>query len=404
MSALTYTYYKGILNSQFHVPDVKDRQGTRMGNIVLERRFLLKDPIEITENEFRDKVANRHSDGAIAWQRRFVDSHANQSYQIQPHVYQKGREVIEFETAGNETAEIVDELFVEYSPTEANKAYNSWDFIAQKDHSFHGRISGEGYCRVPLLSVEERAKQFEELNEIERIKILKNRRGCFHRFMPNRNPMSVFTGGINTPGVGMGGGCMKKGCGSMGCGLLSLLALLALLLLLWKSCDKTEEAQQQNSNRVIHDTVYIKEKKQIKEFVDSTTIEKTDAILLPNVQFYTNSANLLPYSIQSIQELADYMAEHPNINAVIKGHTDDVGDAEANLKLSQARAETVKQVLISFGISSERIEAKGFGERNPKTQDQTVEARAINRRVEVELTNTEKVETKRTEKKAKDGN
>jgi outer membrane protein OmpA-like peptidoglycan-associated protein len=398
VSALTFTYYKGILNSQFHVPKIKDSQGTRMGNVVLERRFLLKDPIEISESEFRDKVSNRHSDGAIAFQRRFVDHDSNQSFHIQPHVYQKGREIVEFESASKEHAEIVDELFVVYTATEADKAYHAWDFIAQKDHSFHGRISGEGYCRVPKLSDEERAKQFAELNEID----LKNRRCCLHRLIsPILKLMSLFTG--NTPG-GIGGGCMKKGCGSMGCGLLSLLALLALLLFLWKSCDKTEEAQQQNSNRVIHDTVYIKDKKQIKEFVDTTTIEKTEAILLPNVQFYTNSANLLPYSIQSIQELADYMASHPNANAVIKGHTDDVGDAEANLKLSQARAETVKQVLVSFGIASERIEAKGFGERMPKTRDQTVEARAINRRVEVELTNTEKVETKRTEKKAKNGN
>ena len=401
MSALKFKYYKGILNSQFLVPKINDRHGTRMGNVVLESRFLLKDPVEISESEFRDKVSNRHSDGAIAFQRRFVETDVNQSFQIHPHVYQKGREIVEFETVEQDRAEIIDELFVEYTPTEADKAYNSWDFIAQKDHSFHGRISGEGYCRVPILSDEERAKQFAELNEIKRLNILKNRRGCFHWFLPNRNPMSLFTG--YTP-EGMGGGCMKKGCGSVGCGLLSLLALLALLLSLWKSCDKTEEAQQQNSNRIIHDTVYIKDKKQIKEFVDSTTVEKTEAILLPNVQFYTNSANLLPYSIQSIQELADYLAAHPNANAVIKGHTDDVGDSEANLKLSQERAETVKQVLVSFGIASERIEAKGFGERMPKTQDQTVEARAINRRVEVELTNTDKVETKRTEKKAKDGN
>lgn len=396
MSDVTYKYFRGILNSQFHVPKIKDKHGTRMGNVVLERRFLLKDPIEISESEFRDKVSNRHSDGAIAWQRRFVESDANQSFQIHPHVYQKGREIIEFESDANEHAEIIDELFVEYSPTEADKAYNSWDFIAQKDHAFHGRISGNGYCRVPTLSTDEREKQFVELNENERLNILKKKRGCFHWFMPNRNPLSLFSGNIP-------GGCMKKGCGSMGCGLLSLLALLALLLLLWKSCNKTQ-ADQQNSNRVIHDTVYIKDKKQIKEFVDTTTVEKTEAILLPNVQFYTNSANLLPYSIQSIQELADYLAAHPNANAVIKGHTDDVGDADANLKLSQARAETVKQVLVSFGIASERIEAKGFGERNPKTRDQTIEARAINRRVEVELTNTDKVETKRTEKKTKDGN
>ena len=278
MSALKYTYYKGILNSQFHVPNINDRHGTRMGNVVLVRRFLLKDPIEISENEFRDKVANRHSDGAIAWQRRFVDNDTNQSFQILPHVYQKGREIVEFESAEQDRAEIVDELFVEYTPTEADKAYHAWDFIAQKDHSFHGRISGEGYCRVPILSVEERAKQFAELNEIERLNILKNKRGCFHWFMPNRNPMSLFTG--NTPG-GMGGGCMKKGCGSMGCGLLSLLALLALLLSLWKSCDKTEEGQQQNSKRVIHDTVYIKEKKQIDftALIGATDLQNSTTII-----------------------------------------------------------------------------------------------------------------------------
>ena len=86
-----------------------------MGNVVLDRRFLLKDPIEISESEFRDKITNRHSDGAIAFQRRFAESNANQSFQIHPHVYQKGREIVEFESADQERAEIVDELFVEYT-------------------------------------------------------------------------------------------------------------------------------------------------------------------------------------------------------------------------------------------------------------------------------------------------
>jgi outer membrane protein OmpA-like peptidoglycan-associated protein len=106
---------------------------------------------------------------------------------------------------------------------------------------------------------------------------------------------------------------------------------------------------------------------------------------------------LLPYSIRSIQELADYMNLRPAINAVIKGHTDDVGDAEKNLVLSQKRAETVRQVLISLGINADRIEAKGYGESMPKTRDQTVEARAINRRVEVELLNTNQIENHRSE-------
>jgi OOP family OmpA-OmpF porin len=96
--------------------------------------------------------------------------------------------------------------------------------------------------------------------------------------------------------------------------------------------------------------------------------------------------------------LAEYLGTHPQINALIKGHTDDVGDAQANLKLSQERAETVRQVLINFGVEPSRVEASGFGESQPKTRDQTIEARAINRRVEVELKNTETTETKRSEK------
>jgi len=120
---------------------------------------------------------------------------------------------------------------------------------------------------------------------------------------------------------------------------------------------------------------------------DTTIITQADAILLPNVQFYTNSARLLPYSLQAIEELAEYLNRYPAISALIKGHTDDVGDAGANLKLSQDRAETVRQVLISLGVEANRVEAVGYGESRPKTTDQTVEGRALNRRVEVELKN-----------------
>jgi outer membrane protein OmpA-like peptidoglycan-associated protein len=135
----------------------------------------------------------------------------------------------------------------------------------------------------------------------------------------------------------------------------------------------------------------------IKKFMDTTTISKTEAIELPNVQFYTNSANLLPYSISSIQQLAEYLNEHPEVQATIVGHTDNVGDATANLNLSKARAETVKKVLLSFGVDGARVQAVGKGESQPRTTNDTVEGRALNRRVEVQLTNTETTETKSTE-------
>lgn len=401
MSEKKYKYYRGILHSQFIVPEVDQRYATRVGSIQLEPRYLLKDPIEISEKEFSDTIEERHSDGAIAWQRRFMDSNPNDSFELKPHVYQRHKSIVEFDIKGEEFAEIVDEIFVEYSHTQADEAYKSWDFIAQKNQKFHGKITGIGFCKVPVLRSEEREAILAELVEIERIKNLKARNGCLSWLIPSKGFNSFLPTG--TSGTTNKKGCMKGGCSGMGCGILSLLALLGLLLGLWRGCQNSDVKDDKSSNRVIHDTVYIKEEAQVKEFADTTTIKRTDAILLPNVQFYTNSANLLPYSIRSIQELANYMSAHPNIEAVIKGHTDDVGEAEANLILSQSRAETVKQVLISLGIQSERLEAKGFGEQMPKTRDETVEGRAINRRVEVELFNTEETETIRSEKTQENG-
>ena len=157
--------------------------------------------------------------------------------------------------------------------------------------------------------------------------------------------------------------------------------------------------------RVIHDTVYVDENSKqdvIKRFMDTTTVFKTSAIELPNVQFFTNSAKLLPYSINSIQQLADYLIAHPHINAVIEGHTDNIGDPEANLKLSQQRAEAVRQLLISLGVDAGRVEARGYGKNKPRASNENLEGRALNRRVEVRLINTEKVETSSTE--VQDGN
>jgi outer membrane protein OmpA-like peptidoglycan-associated protein len=180
-----------------------------------------------------------------------------------------------------------------------------------------------------------------------------------------------------------------------------LLGLLGFLFNLFQNFRDDQNRSSEQAQKVIHDTIYLKEGKQVKEFVDSTLIRKTDAILLPNVQFYTNSARLLPYSIRPIQELAEFLESHPDMKAIIQGHTDDVGDDGANLKLSQDRAESVRSVLISLGIAPERVEAIGYGETRPKVRGQNVEARALNRRVEVELRNMESVETKRTEKKAR---
>ncbi len=393
MKEARFRYFKGRLTSQFLVENIKDQQGHRFGNLLLQPRHYLSGFTEVGEDEYSAALASRLSEDSLAWQRRFLlreENDANSRLQIHPHILQKGETLVEFDTPGQAPfAELVNEIYAEFPEASPDSSYRGWEFIAVKDGKYHGRISGNAYCRVMELDPEEKQQKLQAISRRDNFNSSAGNKGCLPTLIP-------FAGGLNPISLFTGGGCLSGGCSQMGCGLLSLLALLAGILSLFRSC--TKDAVQNNSPRVVHDTVYVKDGMQVKEFVDSTLVNKTDAILLPNVQFYSNSARLLPYSIRPIQELAAYLDSHPQLKAVIKGYTDDVGEEDANQQLSQARAEAVRSVLISLGISPDRVKAIGYGESLPKVRGQSVEARALNRRVEVELFNTETVETRRTEK------
>ena len=122
---------------------------------------------------------------------------------------------------------------------------------------------------------------------------------------------------------------------------------------------------------------------------------------LPNVQFEKNKAKLLDSSKEDLDKLAKHLIENKQVKAEIIGHTDGSGDDKANQVLSQNRAESVRQYLIKKGIEPNRIKAVGKGESEPKTTNETLEGRAMNRRVEVKLSETEKVE--QTKKRVKKG-
>ncbi|MEO0558144.1 MAG: OmpA family protein, partial [Bacteroidota bacterium] len=77
------------------------------------------------------------------------------------------------------------------------------------------------------------------------------------------------------------------------------------------------------------------------------------------------------------------LVENPNSQIAVVGHTDDVGEADANLDLSARRAQTVVAYLAARGVAPERLKAVGKGETEPLVNDTTPEARAQNRRVEV---------------------
>jgi len=77
------------------------------------------------------------------------------------------------------------------------------------------------------------------------------------------------------------------------------------------------------------------------------------------------------------------LKDNPDVSIHIEGHTDSIGTEEYNLQLSRKRAESVRNYLVSKGISPERITIFGFGASMPIATNQTEEGRALNRRVEV---------------------
>jgi OOP family OmpA-OmpF porin len=76
------------------------------------------------------------------------------------------------------------------------------------------------------------------------------------------------------------------------------------------------------------------------------------------------------------------MKDYPDLNVVIEGHTDSVGTAAYNKKLSQRRAEAIKKYMVESGIDTNRLKAQGFGMDNPIASNKTEEGRQQNRRVE----------------------
>lgn len=102
------------------------------------------------------------------------------------------------------------------------------------------------------------------------------------------------------------------------------------------------------------------------------------------IDFDTDSAQIKAKYEAQMTRVADFMKEYPETTALVAGHTDDVGSYNYNMRLSQRRAESVMNLLITkFGIDKSRLEAKGYGDTRPLEYNTTAEGRKKNRRVEV---------------------
>ena len=108
----------------------------------------------------------------------------------------------------------------------------------------------------------------------------------------------------------------------------------------------------------------------------------TSILKLRNVEFYTGSDRLTPQGQRTLNQVAGVLGKYPGMPVEIAGHTDSMGDANSNMKLSSERAAAVKQYLVEKGIAAGSLTDIGFGATKPIASNETAAGRQENRRVE----------------------
>jgi OOP family OmpA-OmpF porin len=108
-------------------------------------------------------------------------------------------------------------------------------------------------------------------------------------------------------------------------------------------------------------------------------------VVLKGASFDIGSVTLLPESHRTLRAVARAMRANPRLAVEVGGHTDSIGDARGNQRLSHRRAEAIKLFIVSEGVAPERLSATGYGETRPVDDNQTPAGRANNRRVEFKV-------------------
>ncbi len=129
--------------------------------------------------------------------------------------------------------------------------------------------------------------------------------------------------------------------------------------------------------------------------IPGAEVERRDDSLLVNFQssllFDTGHSTLQPGAYDRLRSLARTLNNYPKSRVIIKGHTDSTGDERFNQTLSDERADTVRNFLISEAVAPARMTAIGFGEQMPVATNNTPAGRQQNRRVEIEIRPDEEV-------------
>ena len=122
----------------------------------------------------------------------------------------------------------------------------------------------------------------------------------------------------------------------------------------------------------------------VKEVIKKEIQQKV-SLSAKYILFIPSSSELTRDSYKALDDVVQVLQSNGHLKMVIEGHNDSTGSDELNAKLSQARADAVKNYLINKGISAERLQSAGYGSSRPLTSNETAEGRRINRRVELKL-------------------
>lgn len=129
-------------------------------------------------------------------------------------------------------------------------------------------------------------------------------------------------------------------------------------------------------------TPLISQKGKITFESDFGKIEMGKPVILKNIYFDFDKADLLPESMPELQKLRDFLKKETTIQIQITGHTDSIGTTQKNILLSEQRAKSVLEYLVLQGVDSKRLKSKGLGETQPIQSNEEEEGRQQNRRVE----------------------
>ncbi|MFN4147107.1 MAG: OmpA family protein [Runella sp.] len=155
-----------------------------------------------------------------------------------------------------------------------------------------------------------------------------------------------------------------------------------LILDTQKQYSLSAQKQGYQANAQIIDLTKETNYQELRREIVLSPIEVGRKITLNTIRFAQSKFDLLPSSLPELDRIAQLMTDNAQMEILLEGHTDNVGDFEANLQLSKDRVEEVKRYLVSKGIEATRVQTQGYGPTRPIAPNNNEENRKLNRRVE----------------------